>query len=85
MRNHRFFHETWRQWAAIVVLGLLGLGIVRVESSYDLPHLHSQSGPTTPTTNVLIYASGNTTSTMLTYDSLAPYGVRQGGGNEIFR
>jgi hypothetical protein len=84
MRTKRFFHETWRQWVAILVLGVFGLGIVPAERGYDLPHLHSESAPTTPTTNVLIYASGSTTSVMLTYDGLAP-GIHQGWSNDVFR
>ncbi len=70
MKGKRLYWNTWRQKTAIITLSVpLGAVIIHKERRYLLPESHSESPIEMPTTNVTVFASGNSTASMTTYTS----------------
>jgi hypothetical protein len=57
--------------AMFMVLLAFALGVLR-HSEYMMPEIHTEGGALMPTTNVSLYASGNTSSMTLISTWLAP-------------
>ena len=70
MLNDGIIIQDWRRKVVIcTVLLMMSLGILRRESVFDMPHLHSD--PAIPTNAVSMLASANSTATVTTF-SWAP-------------
>jgi hypothetical protein len=66
MKRRGFFLETLRQWMAILVLGLFGLGIIRVAHDSEMWHLHIE-GEAAPTVAAPLSVYGNASAYMMSY------------------
>jgi hypothetical protein len=68
MVEKRFHFHTVRQWGARLLL-MFSLGIIGGKGDFDQPHWHSDSEPIFPTTIAPISVYGNTSATMLRFES----------------
>lgn len=71
MKRRRFSVETFRQWIAVLVLGLFGLGIIRPARELEMWHLHVEGGAE-PTVTAPYSVYGNTSPNILTYSWNGP-------------